>query len=88
VYVGGIQPNGPAARTGLAEGDVIITAGGTPVKTDLELRNTIAMIKPGTTVDLEVIHQDGHKSIVKVKLGELPDQAPQQQQQPVHIRRH
>jgi hypothetical protein len=36
------------------------------------LRNTIAMIKPGTTVELQVIHKDGSKAPVKAKLGELP----------------
>jgi S1-C subfamily serine protease len=74
VVVGGIQPNGPAARTGLEMGDVVTSVGGKVVKTDTELRTRIAETKPGTVVDLAVVHQDGRKAIVKVKLGELPEE--------------
>jgi hypothetical protein len=30
------------------------------------------MSKPGSTVDLEVVHRNGNKAVVKAKLGELP----------------
>lgn len=73
VVVGSIQPDGPAARTGLQMGDVITAISGTKVKTDQELRTKIAEGKPGTQVDLEVVHQNGQHANVKVKLGELPD---------------
>jgi Do/DeqQ family serine protease len=73
VVVGGVQPGGPAARTGLQMGDVIVALGGKPVKTDQELRTTVAATRPGTTIDLDVVHQDGKHAAVKVKLGELPD---------------
>jgi serine protease Do len=82
VVVGGIQPDGPAARSGLAQGDVIVGMGGKPVKTDSELRNLIAAAKPGTTVSLDVVHQDGQRATIKARLGELPEQTRQQQQQP------
>ncbi len=80
VLVAGIQPNGPAARTGLVDGDVIVAVGGQPVKTDVELRKAIAAARPGTTIDLEVFHQDAHKAIIKAKLGELPEQKQQQEE--------
>lgn len=71
-FVAGVDPNGPAARAGLAEGDVVVALNGSEVKTGTVLRNTIAMIKPGTTVDLEVVHRTGNKATIKAKLGELP----------------
>jgi Do/DeqQ family serine protease len=74
VVVGGIQPNGPAANTGLRMGDVVVGIAGKAVKTDQELRTAIAATKPGTSVDLDVVRQDGKRSTVKVKLGELPDE--------------
>ena len=72
VLVAGLDPDGPGARAGLAEGDVVVALNGVEVKSDSVLRNTIAMIKPGTTVDLEVVHRTGNKATIKPKLGELP----------------
>jgi len=94
--VAGVDPNGPAARAGLSEGDVVTALNGTEIKTGFVLRNTIAMTRPGSTVDLEVVHRNGNKAVVKAKLGELPAdnmvrarpaakqrrQPPQQQQWP------
>ena len=74
VVIAGIAPNGPAAKTGLAEGDVVVALAGKRIKTDLELRTTIAAMKPGSTVELDVVHQDGKKAKIKAKLGELPEQ--------------
>jgi serine protease Do len=70
--VAGVDPSGPAARAGLAEGDVVVGLNGTEVRTGYVLRNAIAMTRPGTTVDLEVVHRNGNKATVKAKLGELP----------------
>ena len=93
--VAGVDPNGPAARAGLAEGDVVVALNGAEIRTGYLLRNAIAMSRPGSTVDLEVVHRNGNKATVKAKLGELPAddvirarpagkqrrQPPQQQQQ-------
>ena len=73
VVVGSIQPGGPASNTGMQMGDVVVAIAGKAVKTDQELRTTIAANKPGTVIELEVAHQDGHHANLKVKLGELPE---------------
>ena len=70
--IAGLDPDGPAARSGLTAGDVVVGLNGTEIRTGDVLRNTIAMIKPGTTVDLDVIHRTGNKAQIKAKLGELP----------------
>ncbi len=70
--VASIDPSGPAARSGLAEGDVVVALNGVEIKTSDVLRNTIAMIKPGTTVDLQIVRKNGSKGAIKAKLGELP----------------
>jgi Do/DeqQ family serine protease len=67
-----VDPEGPAAKSGLASGDVVVALDGGEVKTGDVLRNTIAMIKPGTTVELQVIRKNGSKAPIKAKLGELP----------------
>jgi serine protease Do len=75
--VAAVEPTSPAAKAGLATGDVIVTLNGSDIRTGDALRNTIAMIKPGTTVDLEVVGPaNAGKKLVKVKLGALPDRKP------------
>ena len=72
--VADVESNGPAARAGLASGDVIVSINGSEIRTSDVLRNTIALIKPGTTVELGVVGRgDAAKKVVKAKLGELPD---------------
>jgi serine protease Do len=70
--VAGLQADSPAAKAGLEEGDVIISINGVAVRTSDLLRNTIAMTRPGTTVDLEVVKRTAGKTVLKAKLGELP----------------
>jgi serine protease Do len=76
--VAGVQPNSPAAKAGLSAGDVIVSLNGGEIRTGELLRNTIALLKPGTTVDLEVIGPaPAKKRLIKARLGELPDDAAQ-----------
>jgi serine protease Do len=74
VLVRGVEPDGPAAKAGLVEGDVVIAVNGTEVKSDDALRKLIGNAKPGTTVELQVAHRNANakKSTLKAKLGELP----------------
>jgi serine protease Do len=74
--VASIQDGSPAHKAGLNEGDVITAINGTDVRSSDVLRNTIAMIKPGTTVELVVFQKNAQKKVVKAKLGELPDTKP------------
>jgi len=67
-----VDAQGAAAKAGLVQGDVVVALDGTEIKTGDLLRNTIAMMKPGTTIELQVVHKNGSKSPVKVKLGEMP----------------
>jgi serine protease Do len=74
VAVAGVQPRGPGQLAGLAEGDVITSIAGVDTKDDGTLRDTVANQKPGTTVDVALIHQNGAKQTIKVRLGALPDE--------------
>jgi serine protease Do len=81
VAVGRIDPDGPAGKAKLREGDVITGMNGQSIQRSEVLRNTIAMTKPGTTVALDVVHRDGSKDQLKVKLGALPDETQTAQDQ-------
>jgi Do/DeqQ family serine protease len=80
VYVAGVEENSPAALAGLVQGDIVVGMNGTEMRDAGVFRNSIAMTKPGTTVNLDVIRGSG-KHAIKAKLGERTDA------QPVNLRR-
>jgi putative serine protease PepD len=71
-YIGEITKGSPAAKAGLKAGDVIVALNGKPTPTADELGTLLAGHKPGETVTLKVLHQDGKTDLVKVELGEYP----------------
>jgi S1-C subfamily serine protease len=93
--IGEVQQGSPAQRAGLVEGDVVVAINGTEVRTGEALRNTIALIKPGTNVTLDLVHRDGRAARTQATLGELADQPvaadnggnSDDDEQPIQIRR-
>jgi Do/DeqQ family serine protease len=75
VLVASVEDASPADKAGLIAGDIVTAINGTAVRTDDALKNTIAAIKPGSSVDLDIIHKDGKTASIKAKLGELPESA-------------
>jgi serine protease Do len=73
--VGSVVPDGPAARAGIAQGDVILAINGKPVNDSQELRLTVAQMAPGTEIKLKLVRGGGENEVA-VKLGELPEKAP------------
>jgi serine protease Do len=71
VLVGDVSPNGPAQKSGVQRGDVILEVNGKPMEDSRELRNTISMMDPTATVNLKLL-RNGTPTDVSVKLGELP----------------
>jgi S1-C subfamily serine protease len=54
---------------GIKKGDVVVRIGHTAVNSQIDLRNAMLEYAPGTTVDVEVIRDGGHKTF-QVKLQE------------------
>jgi len=66
-----VNKGGPADKSDLKAGDVIVTVGGTPVKETRQLIDRVSATAPGQKVELEVV-RDGKHITVPVVLGERP----------------
>jgi serine protease Do len=72
----------PAAKAGLAAGDVIISLNSEPVKDARELSRRIGDMAPGTQIKLGLTRRGGQAKTVTVTLGELPGQSPRASVEP------
>ena len=72
VYVASVTANGPAAKAGIAVGDLINAVAGKPTLTSDDLGAILAGLRPSKTTKVQITHQDGTTAAVTVTLGELP----------------
>jgi len=71
VVVNDVLKDSPAEKAGVERGDIILKIDGQDVKGVGHLRNTVAMVSPGTKVKL-LIYRNGKEKTIAVKIGELP----------------
>ncbi|MCA1785333.1 MAG: PDZ domain-containing protein, partial [Desulfobacteraceae bacterium] len=76
VYVAKAYEDNPAHEAGIKPGDVIVAINGKKIDTSRDLTITIANLKVDETIDVKLI-REGKEKIVRVKLGERPDQDPE-----------
>jgi serine protease Do len=69
--VGDVTADSPAQRAGLRKGDIIVALNGKPVEDANDLRMTVSMMQPGTSVQLQVI-RDGADRTFTAQLADLP----------------
>ena len=72
VLVGEAVAGGPAAQAGIRTGDVIVSIAGKPTASTTALSEVLATLRPGQSVAVRIVRQDGTESTVQVTLGELP----------------
>ncbi len=73
--VNDIAPQGPADRGGMKRGDIIIRFDGMDISSIEALPKQVASIKPGTSVDIEVI-REGKPKILKIKIDPMKMEKP------------
>jgi putative serine protease PepD len=72
VLVQSVTKGGPAAKAGLAPGDVITSINGHATPTVDDLTSVASELKPGTTVSLAIVTQHGAHKTLHLRLGEFP----------------
>jgi serine protease Do len=65
------QPGSPAAKAGVAAGDVITALDGAPLKDSRELARKIGSMAPGSSVNLSIV-RNGENKTLTLTLGEAP----------------
>jgi serine protease Do len=70
--VSDVVADSPAAKAGIQRSDIIVGFNGKPVQDSAELPRQVAVLAPGTTVELEVLRNHARQT-VQVVLGTLKD---------------
>jgi serine protease Do len=73
VIITAVAEDSPARNAGMKENDVIIELNGQKIKNFLTFRNSIALLAPGTKVEL-MIFRDNENKTIKVTVGKMPGQ--------------
>lgn len=63
-----VQPDSPAEKAGLKDGDVVVAFNGTPVDGASDLRNRVGQLRIGAKVTLDIL-RDGKKRVIDVVVG-------------------
>jgi serine protease Do len=71
--VGDVTPNSPAQKIGLQKGDIILELNGKPVADSNDLRMSISMMQPDSSVKLQVLRNGAEREFTAT-LAELPTQ--------------
>jgi serine protease DegQ len=71
IIVASVLRNGPAARSGVRVGDIVLKLNGEPVEDSIGFLNQIAPFAPGTSVTLTVL-RDAKEIDIEAKVGSRP----------------
>jgi serine protease Do len=71
ILISETQPDSPADKAGIRQGDVLLSLNEVPLKDVADLRNRVALIIPGTDVTINLIRESKPLDI-DVKIGEQP----------------
>ena len=69
IIVSQIINGGPADKAGIKVRDIIVSVDGSPMRDPSQIRNALAMTRPGTKITIKIIRASKHKTIT-VKVGD------------------
>jgi serine protease Do len=69
--IGDVDPNGPAAKSGLQSGDVVLEINGKGINDSRELRLMVGAMKPSSQISMRIL-RSGESRNVSLTLGEMP----------------
>lgn len=64
MMVEGVRKDGPAARAGMAKGDIIVAINGQQVANVYDYMGRMSKLKPGETVNIEIIRKGQHEILI------------------------
>jgi putative serine protease PepD len=70
--VGKLVAGGPAEKAGIKAGDLITSIAGRATPTVESVSTALATLKPGQTVKVAIVHNDGSKATFDITLAEYP----------------
>jgi serine protease Do len=77
VVISDVLENGPGAKAGLKDGDVVLKLNGEPLSSASQLRNMVAMLGPGAKAKL-TLSRKGETKEIEVKLEQKKENAESQ----------
>ena len=67
-----VSPNGPAGKSGIIQGDIILSLDGKPAVSAAETMDYVAEIRPGSKIPVQIL-RDGEIKNIDVVIEELPE---------------
>lgn len=72
VLISDVAANSPAAKAGFKAGDVMVEMDGKPVSASADLNNILLTKKPGDTLQVKLVAQNGTNRSAQITLGQRP----------------
>jgi serine protease Do len=69
-----VVPGGPAAKGGVQPGDIVVSLNGQPVESSGQLTRAVALVPPGSDVNVVVLRKGGERKQLSFKVAQRPDE--------------
>ena len=74
VLVREVEPDSPAARAGIAKGDLLVEAGGRPIREPDDVYDALGMVSTGSTLDVRIV-RGAEEREVEARFDSQPGEA-------------